>query len=232
MDRRTFVGVSAAAGALSPILHRTAAAQPQRAPKARNVVLVHGLFADGSCWSEVIARLQAARNQRDICAKPVDDPGRERGGGAARLGPAGRSDGAGRAFLFRHDRHRSRRRSRRLPHSSMSRRGHPMPARTIRHWRSNFRRRRPPRASSGPATTGSSARRLFCAISPATCRPRKRACSTRCRPRSIGRCSPARRRMRRGGPSRAGTRYPPRIGRSIRIWNGSWPSEWAPPRSR
>jgi len=27
---------------------------------ARNVVLVHGLFADGSCWSEVIARLQAA----------------------------------------------------------------------------------------------------------------------------------------------------------------------------
>jgi hypothetical protein len=29
-------------------------------PKARNVVLVHGLFADGSSWSEVIARLQAA----------------------------------------------------------------------------------------------------------------------------------------------------------------------------
>jgi len=26
----------------------------------KNVVLVHGLFADGSCWSEVIARLQAA----------------------------------------------------------------------------------------------------------------------------------------------------------------------------
>jgi len=28
--------------------------------KARNVVLVHGLFADGSCWSGVIARWQAA----------------------------------------------------------------------------------------------------------------------------------------------------------------------------
>ncbi|TBB30347.1 alpha/beta hydrolase [Rhizobium ruizarguesonis] len=28
--------------------------------KARNVVLAHGLFADGSCWTEVIARLQAA----------------------------------------------------------------------------------------------------------------------------------------------------------------------------
>jgi pimeloyl-ACP methyl ester carboxylesterase len=30
------------------------------APVARNVVLVHGLFADASCWSLVIARLQAA----------------------------------------------------------------------------------------------------------------------------------------------------------------------------
>lgn len=28
--------------------------------KAKNVVLVHGLFADGSCWSEVIPHLQAA----------------------------------------------------------------------------------------------------------------------------------------------------------------------------
>jgi pimeloyl-ACP methyl ester carboxylesterase len=27
---------------------------------ARNIVLVHGLFADGSSWSEVVARLQAA----------------------------------------------------------------------------------------------------------------------------------------------------------------------------
>jgi pimeloyl-ACP methyl ester carboxylesterase len=32
----------------------------QTATGAWNVVLVHGLFADGSCWSEVIARLQAA----------------------------------------------------------------------------------------------------------------------------------------------------------------------------
>ncbi|WP_407526002.1 alpha/beta fold hydrolase [Methylobacterium oryzisoli] len=32
----------------------------QGVPQARNVVLVHGLFADGSCWSEVIPLLQAA----------------------------------------------------------------------------------------------------------------------------------------------------------------------------
>jgi pimeloyl-ACP methyl ester carboxylesterase len=57
MDRRTFVGLSAAT-AVDLLLTRTALAQPK--PKARNVVLVHGLFADGSSWSEVIPRLQAA----------------------------------------------------------------------------------------------------------------------------------------------------------------------------
>src|SRR5580704_9816317 len=57
MDRRTFVSATVAAAAsslLAPVVH----AQP--APNAKNVVLVHGLFADGSCWSEVIPRLQAA----------------------------------------------------------------------------------------------------------------------------------------------------------------------------
>ena len=58
MNRRAFVGM-VAAGATSTLVQGTAvAAQP--APKARNVVLVHGLFADGSSWSEVIARLQKA----------------------------------------------------------------------------------------------------------------------------------------------------------------------------
>ncbi len=46
---------AAAASAMLP-----AAASGQEPPGARNVVLVHGLFADGSCWSEVIPRLQAA----------------------------------------------------------------------------------------------------------------------------------------------------------------------------
>jgi thioesterase domain-containing protein len=36
----------------------------------RNVVLVHGVFADGSCWSEVIGRLQAA----GINAMAVQNP--------------------------------------------------------------------------------------------------------------------------------------------------------------
>jgi pimeloyl-ACP methyl ester carboxylesterase len=58
MDRRRFVVGLAAAGAASSSWVRAASAPPP--PVARNVVLVHGLFADGSCWTDVIVRLQAA----------------------------------------------------------------------------------------------------------------------------------------------------------------------------
>jgi pimeloyl-ACP methyl ester carboxylesterase len=58
MNRRAFVSM-VAAGAASTLVQGTAAAA-QPAPTAKNIVLVHGLFADGSSWSEVIARLQAA----------------------------------------------------------------------------------------------------------------------------------------------------------------------------
>jgi alpha-beta hydrolase superfamily lysophospholipase len=57
MNRRTFVRTTVAAAASSFLV---GAAHAQPAPKAKNVVLVHGLFADGSSWSEVIPRLQAA----------------------------------------------------------------------------------------------------------------------------------------------------------------------------
>ncbi len=46
-----------------------AAAADKPAP-ARNVVFVHGLFADGSCWSKVIARLQA----KGLNATSVQNP--------------------------------------------------------------------------------------------------------------------------------------------------------------
>jgi pimeloyl-ACP methyl ester carboxylesterase len=59
MNRRSFSAALLAGAAASLISSPGVAAIP--APtKARNVVLVHGLFADGSCWSEVIPRLQAA----------------------------------------------------------------------------------------------------------------------------------------------------------------------------
>jgi pimeloyl-ACP methyl ester carboxylesterase len=55
MNRRTFASTLAAAAALVP--HGAFA---RNIVPARNVVLVHGLFADGSCWSDVIPHLQAA----------------------------------------------------------------------------------------------------------------------------------------------------------------------------
>ena len=57
MGRRTLASAFAAGAILVPMPHYPGAERP---PVARNIVLVHGLFADGSSWSEVIARLQAA----------------------------------------------------------------------------------------------------------------------------------------------------------------------------
>jgi hypothetical protein len=59
MNRRVFTTTLLASAAASLISTRGIAANAT-AEKARNVVLVHGLFADGSSWSEVIPRLQAA----------------------------------------------------------------------------------------------------------------------------------------------------------------------------
>ncbi|OKO67582.1 alpha/beta hydrolase [Bradyrhizobium sp. NAS96.2] len=59
MNRRTFSTALLAGAAASLVSSRGMAATTQPV-RARNVVLVHGLFADGSCWSEVIPRLQTA----------------------------------------------------------------------------------------------------------------------------------------------------------------------------
>ena len=67
MDRRAFVSILAAV-ATSSVLQR---ADAQGVPNARNVVLVHGLFADGSCWSEVIARLQPKGIQVTAVQNPL-----------------------------------------------------------------------------------------------------------------------------------------------------------------
>jgi pimeloyl-ACP methyl ester carboxylesterase len=59
MNRRTF-SAALVAGAAASLASTRGMAAAATTIKSRNVVLVHGLFADGSCWSEVIARLQAA----------------------------------------------------------------------------------------------------------------------------------------------------------------------------
>jgi pimeloyl-ACP methyl ester carboxylesterase len=56
IDRRTF-STALAAGAAASLL---GIKEVQAAVSVRNVVLIHGLYADGSSWSEVIPRLQAA----------------------------------------------------------------------------------------------------------------------------------------------------------------------------
>lgn len=58
-NRRDF-SLALVAGAVSSLISTSNKAATSTPVKARNVVLVHGLFADGSCWSEVIARLQSA----------------------------------------------------------------------------------------------------------------------------------------------------------------------------
>ena len=63
ITRRAFAGAIAAVALASRL---TPAAEVAR---AQNVVLVHGLFADGSCWSEVILRLRAA--DRCLSIRPL-----------------------------------------------------------------------------------------------------------------------------------------------------------------
>jgi pimeloyl-ACP methyl ester carboxylesterase len=60
MNRRTFSAtfIGAAAAAILAT-NGVAVSASGRPPKARNIVLVHGLFADGSCWSDVIPLLQS-----------------------------------------------------------------------------------------------------------------------------------------------------------------------------
>src|SRR5215472_10764052 len=67
MNRRILIGAATASSAL-PLLNRAASAQTS--PKTRNVVFVHGLFADGSCWSKVIDRLQ----QKGVNCTSVQNP--------------------------------------------------------------------------------------------------------------------------------------------------------------
>ena len=69
MNRRAFSATVVGGVAAALVSTRGIAATPAP-PKARNVVLVHGLFADGSSWSEVIARLQV----KGINATSVQNP--------------------------------------------------------------------------------------------------------------------------------------------------------------
>jgi pimeloyl-ACP methyl ester carboxylesterase len=73
IDRRSFSTVLLA-GAAATLLPRALFAQPTQAkPGAgiRNVVLVHGAYADGSCWADVIAALQKAGLRATAVQNPL-----------------------------------------------------------------------------------------------------------------------------------------------------------------
>jgi pimeloyl-ACP methyl ester carboxylesterase len=67
MNRRILIGAMATIAA-TLVLNRVAGAQTS--VKTKNVVFVHGLFADGSCWSKVIGRLQ----QKGVKCTSVQNP--------------------------------------------------------------------------------------------------------------------------------------------------------------
>src|SRR5215472_3729663 len=72
MNRRTF-STALLAGAAASLISTRAMAANATPPQARNIVLVHGLYADGSCWSEVIARLQANGLSATAVQNPLTD---------------------------------------------------------------------------------------------------------------------------------------------------------------
>lgn len=70
MNRRTFSKAVTIGAVASLAASRGMAASTDKPAPARNVVFVHGLYADGSCWSKVIARLQA----KGLNATSVQNP--------------------------------------------------------------------------------------------------------------------------------------------------------------
>lgn len=61
LSRRSLLGAAAGAASIAAlgISEATAQTEPRKTSGVKNVVLVHGAWADGSCWSEVIPLLQA-----------------------------------------------------------------------------------------------------------------------------------------------------------------------------
>jgi pimeloyl-ACP methyl ester carboxylesterase len=70
MDRRGFLGAIGVTGALA-LAGRMQLADARVVPRARNVVLVHGLYADGSSWANVIGLLQDAGLQVTSVQNPL-----------------------------------------------------------------------------------------------------------------------------------------------------------------
>ena len=227
MDRRTFISTTVAT-VMGSLVAPAANAQP--VPKTKNVVLIHGLFADGSCWSEVIPRLQAKGIQATAVQNPLTSLQAaveatqqvlawQRGPtvlvahsfGGMILTEAG-VDPIVSAVVYV---------AARAPDA-----GEDYPALAARL------HRQPRLALYGRMIGEGSVRRHFCATLRATCPPTRPACSMRFRLPSKRPYSPTRLLMQRGGQSQVGMLCPQKIVRSTRILSASWPNAWAPRPSR
>jgi len=227
MDRRAFVSILATV-ATSSVLQR---ADAQGVPNAPNVVLVHGLFADGSCWSEVIARLQPKGIQVTAVQNPLttlDDAVAE----TQRV--LDRQDGptvlAGHSFSG----------------MIVTEAGvHPNVSAVVyvaarapdaeEDYAALASKFPTPPATAGIVFDGDEGRlsRLhFFAILPAICLRRELGCSMRSNSRFTRRFRLARLNTPPGVSSRASMQFRRMIERSTPIWSGSWPSAWARKQSR
>ena len=70
ITRRRF-SAALAAGAAAPLFAISSSSRAQSGSRVRNVVLVHGAYADGSSWSDVIGRLQAAGLRATAVQNPL-----------------------------------------------------------------------------------------------------------------------------------------------------------------
>jgi pimeloyl-ACP methyl ester carboxylesterase len=68
LNRRSFTGLLSAIAAMSVM---SGIVHAQDVPVAKNVVLVHGLYADGSSWIDVIPYLQRAGLQVTVVQNPL-----------------------------------------------------------------------------------------------------------------------------------------------------------------
>jgi hypothetical protein len=240
LSRRTFatmviVGTVAvgAAGLLSPPARSDPPPPgiPVAAIRARSVVLVHGLYADGSSWIDVVPSLQAA----GLNVAVVQNPLTTLADAAAETRRFCRSNPVQWSWAGILGRERWSVRlgsSRRSVRSFTSPLGRPTRTRTFRDCPSGSRRLPRPRASSyHPTDTPNSTRQRFSAISPTAFQPNAPARCVPCRDAIGALCRLSARPWPPGGTSRAGIRCPPRTGPSIQISNVFLPNGWARTRS-
>ena len=226
INRRTF-STALVAGAAASLISTRGMAAISAPVKASNVVLVHGLFADGSCWTEVIARLQAAGLNATAVQNPLTTLP-EAVASAERV--LARQNGP--TVLVGHS----------FSGMIVTEAGvHPNVSALVyvaarapdagEDYTALAKTYPTPPASAGIVFDGDegrlSARRPSCAISQATCRRPRRKYSMRSRSRSRRPFSPARRPTPHGDPSPVFMPFRPKTAPSIQTLSASWPNGWA-----